>query len=339
MKKILTFAAVSLLLTSISFAETTTNSISNAMEDVIGVITETLPENSSLLSNQPDAYIGNLFPSIPPHLTAGLSFAATMIKTDTFTDAVNTLQEGIKETLNSHGAASDFNINCDLMSKLPVPTAAAAVRIGGLVLPLDMGAYAISTFKGMIKDLDYDDFSADLDYTSLGFDVRYEVYEGKLLLPKVSVGAGYLYNYFNMSFNMNQKYSFNSTYASANSYSENANLDADINFESKMHTLFASIQLSKKFLIFEPYIGLKGFMTKTENDYKWSYKTSSNGTQISELSDDAKKSYTKEFGNNMTAQVFGGLGLQLLNFQIALNGAYNFTTCNWSAGLGLNFKL
>ena len=43
------------------------NQISGALEKTTDLISEILPENSSLLGTQPDAFIGKFIPSIPMH--------------------------------------------------------------------------------------------------------------------------------------------------------------------------------------------------------------------------------------------------------------------------------
>ena len=77
------------------------NQISGALEKTTDLISEILPENSSLLGTQPDALIGKFIPSIPMHFTAGTSFSGTFIKTETLKDAMTDLSNGISGTLKS----------------------------------------------------------------------------------------------------------------------------------------------------------------------------------------------------------------------------------------------
>lgn len=80
--------------------------ISGALEKTTDLISEVIPENSSLLSAQPDAFIGKFIPSIPMHFSAGTSFSATFIKTEKLNSAMTDLSKGISETLKA-GNATD----------------------------------------------------------------------------------------------------------------------------------------------------------------------------------------------------------------------------------------
>lgn len=325
------------LLTAQNFDKTKSrNQISSALEKTTDMISEILPENSSLLGVQPDAFIGKFIPSIPMHFTIGTSFSGTFIKTDTLKDAMTDLSDGISETLKNGNAANDFKIDFDLPANIPVPTAAFTFRLGGIFLPVDLGVFGVTTFNGLVKDITFDDFKAGLDYTTLGVDMRYAILDGAGLLPKFSIGGGYIYSNLSLDFEAKKNFTTTSSYEIP---SVDADLKSEVNLSSKTHTIFAEAQLSKKLLIFEPYIGTKLFVTKTINEYDWKYNTFVDGQNQGELSDSDKKSETKDFStDNVSTQFFGGLGITLAKFQIALNGAYNVKTNYWSVGLGLNFK-
>lgn len=88
--------------------------ISGALEKTTGLISEVIPENSSLLSAQPDAFIGKFIPSIPMHFSAGTSFSATFIKTEKLNSAMTDLSNGISDTLK---ATQFLCINIDSTNK------------------------------------------------------------------------------------------------------------------------------------------------------------------------------------------------------------------------------
>lgn len=344
MKKILftifTAAIFTSVLSAQEFDKTKSRTqISGALEKTTDMISEILPENSSLLGAQPDAFIGKFIPSIPMHFSAGTSFSGTFIKTETLKDAMTDLSDGISGTLKNGNATDDFNINFDLPANIPVPTAAFTFRLGGIILPIDLGVFGVTTFNGLVKDISFDDFKAGLDYTTIGFDLRYAILDGTGLLPKFSVGGGYIYSNLSLDFEANKNFETNPTYELNGSPNNSADLKSEVSLSSKTHAIFAEAQLSKKILIFEPYIGTKLFVTKTTNEYDWNYNTFVNNEKQDELSDSDKKSETKDFStDNVSTQFFGGLGITLAKFQIALNGAYNVKTNYWSVGLGLNFK-
>lgn len=314
--------------------------ISGALEKTTDLISEVIPENSSLLSAQPDAFIGKFIPSIPMHFSAGTSFSATFIKTEKLNSAMTDLSNGISETLKAGNATDGFSISFNLPENIPVPTAAFAFRLGGIFLPFDAGIHGATTFNGAIKDISFDDFNAGLDYTTIGIDFRYAILDGSGFLPKFSAGAGYIYSKFSLDFEASKTFTTNGTYTNNGIQKEySANLKSDVNISSTTHTIFAQAQLSKKLLVFEPYIGTKLFVTKTVNEYDWKYNTYIENNLEERLSDADKKTETTDFSDeNVSTQFFGGLGITLAKFQITLNGAYNVKTNYWSAGLGFNFK-
>lgn len=316
------------------------NKISGALEETVDMFSEILPENSSLLGTQPDAFIGKFISSIPMHFTAGVSFSGTFIKSETLKNAADDFSSGISETLKAGNATDNFSIDFSLPERIPVPAAAFTFRLGGIILPLDIGIHGATTFNGVIKDITFDDFKAGLDYTTIGVDLRYAIFQGSTFLPKFSVGGGYIYSSLSFDFEAKKNFKTNSSYEiNGNSGVYSADLTGEINISSKTHTIFAQAQISKKLLVFEPYIGTKLFMTKTVNEYDWKYNTYADGKFQSVLSDSDKKSETKDFAaDNISTQFFGGLGISLGKFQIGLNGAYNVKTNYWSAGLNLNFK-
>lgn len=315
--------------------------ISGGIENVNELFCKVLPENSSLLSLQPDSYIGKLFPSLPMHFTLGTSFSGTFIRTEKITDSVKLLSEGISDTLNACGATESINVDFTLPKNIPLPTAAFTARIGGIILPFDLGLYGMTTFN-FINNITVDDAEFSVEYSTFGFDLRYAVYQGNILLPKISIGAGYNYSKVGLDFATTKHFTANASYeldGKTSSAGYEADLTSDVSLSTSMHTIFLEAQVSKKLLVFEPYIGTKVFFTKTICDYDWKYNTVMENKVQEKLSDSDSKSETSNFGENVSTQFFGGVGITLLKFQIALNGAYNAKTDYWSCGVGFNLKI
>lgn len=75
---ILTF--ISLLSSQFAFSLTSEErdaNITSELCDVTELIMDLNSENTSMLFTQPDAYIGKIFPSLPPHFSAGISVTGT----------------------------------------------------------------------------------------------------------------------------------------------------------------------------------------------------------------------------------------------------------------------
>lgn len=330
MKKIIGFLWCTLFLISGAFTEN--SSVSDSIENLTDDFSEILIENSSLLGNQPDAFIGKVFPSIPPHFTTGLSVSGTLIDTDFICKTVKEFTDAINDDLGEY-ASVDFDFS--LPAKLPLPSAAISARLGGFVLPFDIGIYGI-TSSNILNGITFDDFKAGVDYTTLGADFRYAIVQGNALLPKISIGAGYFYSKF--GFNLDVTKTFSTT-ISGDSYESTLTGNMDMNLSN--HTLFAEAQISKKLLIFTPYAGAKLMFTKTDSDYEWNYATETPNLPEEvdfDISDGDKNSSTGSF-DKFSPQVFGGIGMQLGFIQMTFNASYNFASQYVSGGVGLNFKM
>ena len=315
--------AALVFLLAAAHTETKTPEISSALKSIIGELEVVFPENSSLLGVQPDAYIGKLFPSVPPHFTAGLSISGTFVDTGFLSDNVQKIGDSISDFLSESGVVDTLSIDFDMPERIPYPSAGISARLGGIFLPFDIGLYGITTIGNVLDSIEFDDVRVSIDYTTFGADVRYALYEGNLFLPKISVGAGYMYSRQEMKFKISQDFTTNAGYGSA-----------------EEHTVFAQVQVSKKLFIFPPFIGFQAAFTASEYDGSWSYSTKINETEKSELSDSDKFSCSNSFfDTGIQPQVFGGLGIDLAFFQIAVNLSYNMRSYYTSGSVLLAFKL
>ena len=328
MKKLFLLFAFILAVSKLSAIDLFTNKtfpmFNTYLENITDNLEEILPENTTMLSIQPDAFIGRFFPSIPPRFTAGLNFAGTLIDTKDFSDNLESISKDIVDAL-----PEDFKtaIEFSIPQKIFLPTAAATFRIGGILFPFDAGIFAITTTDKLINDISFDDYSLNANYTCIGGDIRYALLEGGNILPKISIGAGYIWSKFYVGFEMN-KTLFNSEYGAGL-------LNGDLNINLTGHTVYAQAQISKKFLLFTPYAGLKAFATVFNSDVDW--KITTTGLYYN-LNESANFSTSNDF-DKIYCQFYTGCGIQLAFIQLSLNGAYNFSNNKISAGLGLNFKI
>ncbi len=117
-----------------------------------------------------DAYIKNL-----PHFGVGVAAGMTLVPVASVDKLFATLNISVPAALSNIG--------------IPLPSAAITAKIGGLILPFDIG------LKGMMLPGKLKDALAGLgitaDYNLLGASLRYALIKQNLLLPNVSVGASY----------------------------------------------------------------------------------------------------------------------------------------------------
>ena len=193
-KKLIIFSFI-LFFKIFSYSESDFLMFESAFKDISNKTQDFLPESSTLLSFQPDAFIGNFFPSIPPRFTAGISASVTTVDTrfvaDDFTAMINDIISLVPDDYSP-------NVKFSIPQRIFLPNAAAQIRIGGFFLPFDFGVFGVTTTDNLINNITFDDFSMDLAYTSVGGDIRYAIFEGRNILPKLSVGAGYIYSKYTL---------------------------------------------------------------------------------------------------------------------------------------------
>ena len=248
--------------------------------------------------------------------------------------------DSISDFLSESGVVDTLSIDFDMPERIPYPSAGISARLGGIFLPFDIGLYGITTIGNVLDSIEFDDARVSIDYTTFGADIRYALYEGNLFLPKISVGAGYMYSRQEMKFKISQDFTTKASYGSAEEHSVSANVATHLDMTVATHTVFAQVQASKKLFIFTPFIGFKAAFTASEYDGSWSYSTKIKETEKSELSDSDKFSCSNSFfDTGIQPQVFGGLGIDLAFFQIAVNLSYNMRSYYTSGSVLLAFKL
>ena len=306
--------------------------ITSKLTEVTDVLIDVNADNTQLLLVTPDAYIGKFIPSIPMHFSAGIALSAAFLDSDLLikpmNEALNEISSQLYDSFNAN-----VNLDFDIPAKLPVPTAAARLRLGGFFAPFDAGLFGITTFPGLVNNLEYEDLKAGLNYTAFGADFRYCVLEEGILLPGISVGGGYIFTKESMSFSGEKNFTFEQ---SGNNYK--ATINSDIDLDVTQHNIFAEVQASKKILIFVPYIGVRYNILMTEEKIDWSYNTT-NDTGTGNIDRHDKVTEKNDFNiDSGIPHIYGGIGFNLGLFQLACNLQWNPKNNYVSAGINFDFK-
>ncbi len=204
------------------------------------------------------------------------------------------------DTTGIASAAKALNID-NVENSYYFPTFTADIRIGGILLPFDFDIAVMKT--GKISTDKIPGANLDVDFLTVGADFRYAVIDGGLVMPKLSVGMGYFYN--------QGSFGCDSNYAKAN-------------VDYKIHTMYAQVQLSKQILMLTPFVGLRGLVSKHENDWSWDIKDQ---TAVEAMTLVGKptggagsvKSDLFDF-NAVQPQIYAGLGVSflLLDFNLSV---------------------
>ena len=140
------------------------------------VVAGSLPLNAQIGSVWSDAHIGQF-----PRFGVGATVGVTTIPYDTVFNIV----DGLGLTADLPAGFTDLaNIG------IPLPAYTLDARVGGLLLPFDVGA-KVGYIGPELGNSVLSALPVNVDYLLAGFDARLNVISEGILLPSVSVGAGY----------------------------------------------------------------------------------------------------------------------------------------------------
>jgi hypothetical protein len=203
----------------------------DGFETFAGQMAPTLSYNATIGNNWSDAYIGNF-----PHFGVGVAVGATMIPVASLSDLFASI-------------ADDLSIPAELANLgLPIPAAALSAKLGGFILPFDIGLKGMILPESVTSSLLSAGISAD--YTLLGGNLRFGIIKSNLLLPDVSIGLGY--NRLDGSISMplgieGQSFTFGTHTLAVT--------DPTLQFDWGTDSFDLTLQVSKKILFLEPYVG------------------------------------------------------------------------------------
>ena len=305
--------------------------VQKGISDFSENLAKSLPFNSSLGLNWSDAYIGKLFPSMPPHFGIGGSFGFTTMELP-----------GMRTLAGYFGYKLPFNAG-----KLFLPAYMAEARLGGLFLPFDIG------FKfGYLPPIGLWGTNMDMNYLLAGGDIRYAILD-KAIPPKISLGIGvnYLKSGISGSVGKAQKIE----YGDSGSFITLDRPDVNINWDTV--ALDFKLQISKSILILTSYLGLGGSYAWSSAGYSVDAKiTNKGGNAIENLDVNEINDYLSSIGvegidingNGISSitknrafsfRAFGGFSFNLMLFMLDLTGLYDFRNGNFGGSFGFRFQM
>lgn len=340
------FALVAALSLAVSpaFAQKTIQDIQNGASTLVDTLATALPFNSTIGLNWSDAYIGQLL-SIPPHFGFGATVGATTVKAS-----------GLTGLLSDLGVPS-ITLPEALGDKLPLPAAVAEARIGGFLLPFDVGIKAGYIPDSAAASLSEMTGGLNAGYMSAGADIRFALIKQNLVMPNLIVGVGvnYMKGSLGKKIGTDQTFSYDATAIDGNTYNITATApDVGLNWESTVFDLKA--QISKSLLIFTPYLGAGASYGMTKAGYAiTSDVTYTDGasnpvapqTIIDALTQAGIEvpnltasgiSYSKSV-NGFAYRVYGGLSLNILVLKLDVTGLYNISDGSLGGSLSARIQL
>lgn len=322
-------------------AQVDIKTVQDGVDQVAKTLAPALPFNSALGLNWSDAYIGQLV-GVPPHFGIGFSAGATGVKV-----------ENLKGLLSSLGYA----LPAGLDNMLPLPAAMAEARVGGFLLPFDVGLKV-----GLIPDSAAEALKAaagdmTVDYLSVGADVRYALLKGNIVLPTISLGAGFNYLRGGVGAKVGSAQTFTFTAPDSTAYNITAD-KPDVGLKWEATTIDLKAQVSKGLLIFTPYLGVGAtYAVSSKAGYYVTSKVQLNGHDITQAEIDKLKADLKAAGitppdvtaagiesmqelkDALSVRAFGGFSANLLVVRLDVTGLYNFNDGGLGGSVGLRFQL
>ncbi len=340
MRKILIVLAILLVFTFSVHAQIYDwDDFDTAFSDFATGVAGSLPMNAAIGLNWSPAYIGKF-----PHFGVGLTVGFSTIPYSAMQTVINTLGVTIPPDM-------DFLKTLGI----PFPGVALDARLGGFVLPFDIG-FKLGFIPAALK-AEFSGFT--LDYLMIGGDVRYQLIKERFIVPSISVGLGYTYLRGGVGIPdlMGGSYRYNLPVPPfTNEYLEVTS--PSVNFHWQTHTFELKAQLSKRILIFTPYLGIGAAYGISQAgggvETSVSYFDGSSLNTITQPDIDAIRNGLAQAGytlpeisatgilvdyaaNGFAFRAFGGMSVNLWFLWVDLGAMYNIVS--GSLGAAINVRV
>jgi len=311
----------------------------NAFQSFANGVSSSLPLETSVGLNWSDAWIGQLIDA-PPHFGIGVTVGAATIPYSAIEPAISAFSGSIPSSISY---LKSFGI--------PLPSYSVDVRIGGFILPFDIGLKFGYLPAGALANAGISGFTAD--YLNVGGDIRIGIIQDRGVLPGLSVGVGYTYMRGNVGIPgvLNGPITISNVDVGGTSYNlgfSNPNLD----FFWNTSVIDLKVQLSKTLLFITPYVGLGASYGISSAGGGMQSAMTLNGTsvtqaQLDQINSQYGTSYTLQnpgFGvyataNGFSARVFGGFSLNIFILKIGVGAEYELLSGSMAGMANVRFQL
>ncbi len=343
MKRVLIVLGLLLFLSTGLFAQYSLDyaSFADAFQGFADDVASTLPATAGVagLSWSP-AYIGQF-----PHFGVGLSLGASTIPYAKIEPLVNELTISLP---------SEFDYFKDW--GVPIPALALDARLGGLMLPFDVG------FKiGFVPDQMREKLGkVNLDYLLVGGDVRVPLLKEKGLLPALSVSGGYTFMRGNVGVPDVIGTGDYDVDLSAYSLGVLRATAPELAFTWDTHTFVGKVQASKKLFLFTPHIGLGaaygvsnaggGLSSSVEYDDGSGFQPITQ-SEIDAIKDalaaagqpvpdiDSESILVSSDADGFSFWVYGGTAINILILKVDLSAMYNLLSKSYGGAVNVRIQL
>jgi hypothetical protein len=337
MKRLVIVLFVLAVAASGAFAQFSFTEFQSDFQAFAGEIANALPFNASIGNNWSDAYIGQLI-GMPPHLGVGATVGATTIPLSAVASLVSAV-----------GAVLPPEVSSVTGFGFPVPAYTADLRLGGFALPFDLGLKVGYLPPDALQGLPF-----TVDYLLIGGDVRFALLKEDILLPAISVGAGYTFMHGKIGIGglLPGGITLASFTFPDNSVHTLGFTNPSLNFAWDTNVIDLKAQISKSLLIITPYLGVGASYGISSAGGGVSSAMTVDGSPASQSDIDAINSMTGgsytlqnpgiqvlSSANGWAFRAWGGLSLNILVLRLDLNVLYNFTSGSLGGSAGARIQI
>ncbi len=323
MKRKMVIVALLAALAALPVGAQTFAEYEEGFQDFADGVASALPLNAAVGLNWSDAYIGNF-----PHFGVGVAVGAATMPWDSFEKVEDMLATDIA---GEYPALQDWGV--------PIPALAIEARVGGLLLPFDVGVkvgFLPEDSKAMLPS------GVTADYLMFGADVRYALLKGGGVIPAVSIGAGY--TYLKGSVAMADVLGGTTTITDVGSHVISVT-DPDVTFDWQASVIDLKAQVSKSLLVLTPYAGVGASLAVAKAGGGLAAEVLVDGVSpdqdlIEEIEEALGEDFDPDEGFFVTSEAtgwtfraFGGVSVNILMLKLDLTGMYNFSSGTFGASL------
>ncbi|MBQ6565739.1 MAG: hypothetical protein IJR93_08920 [Treponema sp.] len=278
----------------------------DGLDELCDIIVDVVPDSQMQQNVWAKAWLGSIF-----HIGGGLNTGLSFMNISPLLDAVDSL--GISTS--------------GIPSSIPFPTMTVDLRASLPFFPLDIGAAfslldtrKISGVSSVLNDV-------ALEFYNFGFDARYPLIKKGPLGSMLSLGAGFYYSKGGVSFKDD---------------------DASASLNYKAATFKLDAQYSLKLAVLVPFVGARVALTQASADWEidvdWKsvYKDESSYVAMAQdwglLPTKFSGGSSCKFTESIRPQIYGGIGLDVLCFDITASGCFDFNTRIPSAAFSLRLS-
>ena len=345
MRRTVAILVILLLAPTIAITQTTFEDYEQVISGFADGVVSSLPLNSSVGLTWSDAYIGQF-----PRFGVGATVGFSTVPYSTLSPVFSTL--GLAQSIETsviYGMLDTYGA--------PLPAYTLEARLGGFMVPFDVGVKFGTIPEGVDTTPLIDRFS--FDYLLAGADVRLNVLRGRGPLPKISIAGGY--NYLDARIGLeglaNQIVLTEFTDPREGGGTHSLSLEnPTVEYFWRANIVDFSAQASMDLLFLTPYIGagasigfgsagggLGGTLNATPE------LTEEEMAQINEVLEaqgvgslpslgPQGLSVTADMPAGWAFRAYGGVSFNLLIVRLDLTGMYDFLGENFGATVGLRIQ-